>query len=154
MHPRFAAIRRPIDAVSHGKIGPMQTFARTDVDDLGVRLRDRDGTDRLRGLGIEDRVPGAAIVIGLPHAAVDRSDQERIRPAGNAGYGPSAAAAKRAHHPPRKILRDHRNRRIGGVAHRDGEQPQQRSETTGSSKSHREPLVFFLTHAARACAQG
>src|SRR3984885_368132 len=63
----------------------MQPFARGDVNDPRIRRRYRDGTDRLRGLRIEDRYPGAPIVIGFPHAAIDRTRQKRARLARHAG---------------------------------------------------------------------
>jgi len=72
----------------------MQPFAARDINNVGVRGGYGDGADRLRGLVIEDGIPGAAIVIGLPYSAVDLAYVENIWLAGNAGSGSRAAARR------------------------------------------------------------
>ena len=73
MRPRLAGVGRLVDAVAGREVRPMEPFAAADVDDVGVRWRDRDGADRPGRLVVEDRLPGAAGVGRLPDAAVDRA---------------------------------------------------------------------------------
>src|SRR5258708_24531807 len=82
----------------------MQSFPAGNINNVGVRRSYHDGADRLRRLVIEDGIPGAAIVIGLPHSAVDLAYIKNIRLRGNAGGGSRAAAAKRTNHPPVQFL--------------------------------------------------
>ncbi len=53
---------------------------------------------------IEDGIPGAAVVVRLPDAAVHLADVENIGLAGYTGGGASAATAKRADHAPVQFL--------------------------------------------------
>ncbi len=43
--PRFPGVRRFVNAVADGKIGPMQTFAASDVDNIRIGNRDRQRAD-------------------------------------------------------------------------------------------------------------
>src|SRR4051794_10841779 len=70
VRPRLSGIGGFVDAVSGGEIGPLQSFAAPDVDDVGVRRRDRDRADRSGRLLVEDRFPGEPVVVRLPDAAV------------------------------------------------------------------------------------
>ena len=82
----------------------MQAFTAGDINNVGIRRRYGDGADRLRGLVVEDRSPGAAVVVRLPYSAVDLAYVENVWLAGNAGGGARAAAAKRADHAPTQFL--------------------------------------------------
>ena len=73
----------------------------------GTRRRDGDGADRRDGLAIEHRLPGAARVGGLPHAAADRAVEEGVGLAGHSAHGIDAAAAERPDQaPPQRGMRD------------------------------------------------
>ena len=89
-----------VDAVADGEIGPLQAFAAADVDDVGIGRRDGERADGAGRLIVEDRLPGAAVVGGLPDAAVVDADVEDVGLAGHAGRPDGAAAAERADHPP------------------------------------------------------
>src|ERR1017187_8684513 len=82
----------------------MQALAAGDINNVGVGWGDGDGADRLRRLVVEDRRPGATVVIRLPYSAVDLAHVENIGLAGNASCGAGAASAKRADHPPVQVL--------------------------------------------------
>ena len=58
--PGRAGIIGAIDAIANREIGPVQAFTASHIDDGRVRRCNGDGADGLRGLGIEDRLPGAA----------------------------------------------------------------------------------------------
>ena len=70
MRPGFAGVGRLINAIADGEIGAMQSLAAAYINDVGVGGGHGDGADRLRRLGIEDRVPGAAVVVRFPDAAI------------------------------------------------------------------------------------
>src|SRR5580693_971533 len=82
----------------------MQPFTARDVNNIVIRRGDGDSTDRLTGLLVEDRRPGAAIVVRLPHPAVHRADIEKIWLVRYAGDRPRPAAPKRPDHAPAHFL--------------------------------------------------
>src|SRR5207302_9380976 len=57
--PRFAGVSGFVGAVAGREIGTLQAFARAGVDDVGIRRRDGDRTDRAGWLLIENRRPDA-----------------------------------------------------------------------------------------------
>ena len=104
MRPRFSRIGGFVDSVADRKIGPVQSFAAGDVDDVRIRRRDCNGADRLRGFVIEDGIPCAAVVVRLPHSAVHLSHVKHVGLAGHAGGSAGASAAKGPNHPPVQIV--------------------------------------------------
>src|SRR5580692_2785315 len=82
----------------------MQPFAARDVNNIVIRRSNGDGPDRLTGLLVEDRRPGAAIVVRFPHPAIYRADVEKIRLVRYAGDRPRPAASKRPDHAPMHLL--------------------------------------------------
>ena len=118
----------------------MQPFARGDVNDPRIRRRYRDGTDRLRGLRIEDRYPGAPIVIGFPHAAIDHSGQKRVRLARHAGDRTRAATPEWTHQAPRHVL-DNR----GGADFRAGQPRQSKGQEDGDEVPGETNRLHFLS---------
>ena len=104
MSPGFSGVRRFVDSVADREIGAMQAFAAGYINDIGIRGSYCDGANRLRRFVVEDRRPGAAIVVRLPDSAVDLAYIENIRLAGHAGGGSGAASAKWADHAPMQIL--------------------------------------------------
>ena len=90
--------------------GRCKPFAAADVDDVRIGRGDGEGADGAGRLVVEDRLPGAAGVGGLPDAAVVDADVEDVRLAGNAGRADGAAAAERADHPPAHAVIESRNR--------------------------------------------
>ena len=104
MRPGLARVGGFVNAVANGEIGAMQAFAAADIDDIGIGRSDGDGANGLRGLIVEDRIPGAAVVVGLPHAAVDLAHIENVGLAGHAGGSARAPAAERTDHAPAHFL--------------------------------------------------
>src|ERR1700722_20551917 len=104
MSPGLARIGRFVNAVADGKIGAVQSLAAGGINNVGIGRGNGDGADRLSRLVVEDGIPGAAVVVGLPHAAVYLRHIVDVRLAGNAGGGPGAAAAKWADHAPVQLL--------------------------------------------------
>ena len=90
--PGPSPIGGAVDPVAGGEVGPLETFAAPDVDDVGVGRRHGDGADRSGRLIVEDRVPGPAVVGGLEDAAVYGADVEDVGPVGHTdgGLGPAA----------------------------------------------------------------
>src|SRR5437660_9694335 len=82
----------------------MQAFAAAHINNVRVGRSNRDGADGLRWLIVEDGSPGAAVVIGLPHAAVYGADIENIRLNGDTGCGARPPTAKGTDHSPMQFL--------------------------------------------------
>src|ERR1700730_9312990 len=104
MGPGFSGVSRFVDSIANREVGAMQAFTAGDINDVGIRRSNGDGSDRLGGFVVEDRAPGAAVVVRLPHAAVDLANVENIRLIGNASGGTGAAPAKGTDHAPMEIL--------------------------------------------------
>src|SRR5579864_9538758 len=81
--PSFARVSGPVNAVANGKIRPLQTLPAGRVDQVRVRWRDRYSANGLRGLFVEDRVPGAAVIVRFPNSSVHLRHVKEIGPAGN-----------------------------------------------------------------------
>src|SRR5262249_7629232 len=90
---------------AHREIGTLQSFTASDVDDVRIRWRDRDGADGLRRLIVENRRPGQAVVARFPDAAVVDADVEDIRLLDDARRADCPPAAKRSHVPPAHLLK-------------------------------------------------
>src|ERR1700688_3472629 len=104
MSPCFARVSRLIDSITHRQIGALQAFATGDVNNVGIGSWDRDRSDRLRRLAVEDRVPGASVVIRSPNAAIGCADIKDARLARNTGYRARPAAAEWPDHAPMHFL--------------------------------------------------
>jgi len=98
--PRFARVRRFIDSVADGKVWPMQSFSTGYIDNIRVRGGNGNGANRLRGLAIEDGVPGSPLVVTLPNSTIALADVKDIWLARNPRRGACAASAKRPDHTP------------------------------------------------------
>src|SRR5262249_979346 len=79
---------------------PVQSFAACDIDDIRVRRRHRNRSNRLCWLVLKNRIPSAPIVIALPDAPIDRAHVEHIRLARYSGYRPGTPASNRTDHAP------------------------------------------------------
>src|SRR5439155_25758411 len=98
--PRLAAVGRFVDAIADGQVGALEALAAADVEDVGVGRRYGQGADGAGGLVVEDGVPGAAGVGGLPDTAVVDADVEDVGLAGDADGADGAPAAEGADHAP------------------------------------------------------
>src|SRR5205823_4017690 len=78
VRPRLAGVCGLVDPVADGQVGAREPFAAAYIYGIGVRRGDRDRADGLRGLLVEDRLPGATRVVGLPDAAVHLRHVERV----------------------------------------------------------------------------
>ena len=56
----------------------MEPFAAAHVDHVRIRRRHRHRADGAGGLVVEDGIPGAAVVVRLPDAAVVDADVEDV----------------------------------------------------------------------------
>src|SRR5262249_2221669 len=100
MRPCPPRVGRLVDTVADGEIGPNDSGAGPDRDDVPSGGRDGNGTDRSGRLIVEDRLPCRTVVGGAPHAAVVEPDIEYVRLARHAGERACAACAGRADLPP------------------------------------------------------
>src|ERR1700733_2117528 len=104
MLPGLSRIGRLVDSIAHGKIGTMQAFSTARIHNVGVGRRNCNGANRLRRLMIENRIPGAAVVVALPNSAVHLSNIENIRFTWNSSGRARAPSAKRPNHSPVEFL--------------------------------------------------
>src|ERR1022692_4468422 len=79
VRPRLSGIRGFVNPVAYRKVRTLQTFAAPDINNVRIRRRNGDGANGAGRLIVEDRRPGAPVVIGLPYAAVHRANVEDIR---------------------------------------------------------------------------
>src|SRR5277367_3685628 len=103
MLPGLARVSGPIYAVANGEVGAPQAFAASHVDDIAVGSSDGDRADRLRRLAIEDRLPGAPVIVALPNTAVALTNVEDVWLADNPSSGPRATTAKWSNHSPVQV---------------------------------------------------
>src|SRR5439155_20513772 len=104
MLPGAAGVGRFVHAVAGCEIRALQAFAAPDVDDVGVRRGYRERANRACGLIIEDRLPGMAVVVSLPDAAVIDADVEDVRLSGDAGCADGSTSAMRPDAAPAQVL--------------------------------------------------
>src|SRR5689334_4200255 len=102
VRPRRAGVGRLVHPITESDRIAERRLAAADVNHVGCRRRDGDGTDRRHRLRIEDRRPDTAGVDRLPDAAVHSAEIELVRPTGYAGRRGDASAAKWAEHAPMK----------------------------------------------------
>src|SRR6202035_972509 len=74
MRPRLARVGRFVHPVTEGQIRPSQPFAARNINYIRIGRSDRDGSDGLGWLIIENRRPGAPRIVCFPHAAVHCPD--------------------------------------------------------------------------------
>src|SRR4029077_4063375 len=91
--PRPPALRRPVDPVAMGDVAADAALAHPRVDDVGVRLRDRDRAHGARAeLAVGDVAPADPAVRRLPDAAARAAEVIDIRLIAQAGYRDHAPA--------------------------------------------------------------
>src|SRR5271157_4993923 len=100
MLPGSAGVRRLVNAIPRGEVGPLQALAAAHVNDAGVGRRYGNGPHRAGRLTVEDGIPGPAEIRRLPDPAVHGGDVEQVGLAGNTGHGHGPPAPKRTDHPP------------------------------------------------------
>ena len=94
VYPGLAPVIRFEHSVADGEIGTMQALTRSDIDDVGVGWRYGQISDgACRGV-VEDWMPGAAEVIGLPDTAVVDANEEDVRLGWDTDRAHGAASAE------------------------------------------------------------
>src|ERR1700722_4271194 len=104
MFPGLARIRRFVDSISYREIGTMQSFAAAHKNNVWIGWRNGNRSDRLRRLVVENRIPGASVVVRFPDSAIDLTYKKNVGLACAARSGASAPAAKRSDHAPMQFL--------------------------------------------------
>ena len=126
--PRLAGVSGFVHAVADGEIGTLEAFAAAYVDDVGIGGGEGDGADGTGRLVVEDGLPGAAEVVGLPDAAVVHADVEDVGLAGDTGGADGAAATKGADVAPTQA------RIVGGIEGLGGEKGGDQDKQKGATK--------------------
>jgi hypothetical protein len=95
VRPGLAGVGGLVHAVAVGGVAAHGGFAGADVQDVGVRRRNRDGADRPEiDLAVGDGLPGVATVGGLEDASAHTTEVEDERLVAHTGDGDDAAAAE------------------------------------------------------------
>src|ERR1700719_4417874 len=100
VRPGLAAIHGLVHAVSVGDGRAHVRFAGAQINDLGIGWRNSDGADGSDGLRIKNGIPGAAGIVGAPHAATHRAEVENLGLTAYAGNRQRPAAAKGSNRAP------------------------------------------------------
>src|ERR1700727_753875 len=94
--PSLAAVGRLIDAVAVRNIAAQTGLSGANVDDIRIRLGNRDGADRRDHRLVGEGLPGHAAVGGAPHASGNTAEIVGEGIAWYTGYREHAASAIRA----------------------------------------------------------
>ena len=133
MGPAPATIAAPVEPVPRGEIGALQPFATPHVEDLRIRRGHFDRPDGAGRLLVEDGLPGAPGIGGLPDAAIGRGDEEGMRPGRDPHGALGAPGPERADVPPPEPLNGRgRDGRLGRQRRRHA--PQQGSPQQGAAR--------------------
>ena len=132
--PGGAAVDRFEEALARIRGACIGLLAGADPDDLRVRWRDRDGSDRRHFDRVGDDLPTGPAVDGLPQTTRPRRRVDRIemlprRAVGHSDLGDPGARPERADVAERQPI-EHRLQRagrrlLGGDVGSDGERPRQ-----------------------------
>src|SRR6266700_2455203 len=98
--PGLAAVVGTINTIAEGNVAANAGFAGTDINYVGIGVRDGDAADGGSGLLIEEGIPGNAAIRGSPNAAGDGAKIVSIRLAGHARDSEGAATAAGADEAP------------------------------------------------------
>ena len=102
MRPGAAGVLRFVHPVAVGNVRAHVRLARTHINHLGVRRRNRNGADGSDGLAVKDGRPHAAGVRGFPNTSAHRAKIKSVGLPGNAGGRKRPPAARGADHAPVK----------------------------------------------------
>src|SRR5579863_1110703 len=108
MLPVLAAVGGFVNSVSGGKIWPPQSFATANINNLRIRGRYCQRTDRSGWLIIENGVPRLPKVRALPHPTVVRRHVKNILLSRNTGNRNCAPAPKWPNRTPTHFLKQRR----------------------------------------------
>ncbi len=138
VRPRFPAVEGLVHAVALRDVGAHVGFTAAGVDDLRIRARDCQCSDRSDRLRVENRLPGAAGVVRFPNAAVHAAEIKMFRFGWNAADRENAAGAKRSDQPPMQILKERRvdRRRSRRCAEEDCEEMSHGRGTYNAPRPH------------------
>src|SRR6267378_4537490 len=92
--PSLPGVIRTIDAVAERDISTDTSLAGSNIEDVGIGIRDSHAADRRGALLVEERIPRDAAVRGFPNATGHGAKVIGIRLAGDAGDGQDASPAK------------------------------------------------------------
>ena len=125
----LAAVVGAVHAVARADVIARGDLAAADIDHVRIGWRHRERADRRGTLAVEQRLPGASGVGGLPHAAAGGADVERVRLRGYARAHRRPAAAERADQSPLQRAGDVARRGCGG-----GVKRRQRRQQAGEQR--------------------
>src|SRR5205823_4944645 len=150
--PGLAGIERLVYAVAIGDVAARAGLAGADIDDVVIRVGDRDRSYRGDLLLVEDRLPGAAGVGALPDPTGHRTEIPGRRIPRHAAHRHHPAAAKRTDLAPFHAAEELRIHLTGSQC-RTRQQQQQHTQNASRSvepaTSHRPPNQHRATRERR-----
>ena len=149
--PGVAAVGGLVHAVAVRDVRAHVGLSGADVEHIRIRGRHGDRSDRRDRLAVEDRLPGAARVVGAPDAAAHRPEVEPIGLIRNTGHREDASAAERPRHPPWRRRKRHGSRSLGREGMRRGDETHDRQQA--SQKLHARTLPRKYMRARLAPGQ-
>src|SRR6266550_1346640 len=103
--PGVTSIAGLVNPVAGGEIRTPQAFPTAHVNNFRIGRRNGKRSHRTDGLIVEDRVPGASVVGGLPHSAVVWSHIENVGLSWHAADRNPAAGTKWSDQSPMQFLK-------------------------------------------------
>ena len=104
MLPALACIGGFKNSLANSQVRAVKPLARSDIHDVGIGGRHCDVANGAGGFAIENRAPGAAIVVCLPNATVVHPHVKNIRLRWHTHGTYGAARPERADHAPTEVL--------------------------------------------------
>src|SRR5207253_2403395 len=106
MRPVLAAVRGLVHSIPARNRGAHVGFSRAGVNEVRIRRRNGDRSNRCNRLRIEDRIPRSPRVVSLPNSAAHASEIVNFRLPAHAHHCKRAPPARWPDHPPPQLLKE------------------------------------------------
>src|SRR5215469_16678850 len=136
VRPGLPCVRRFVNTVANGKIGTLQSFPASHVNNVGIGWSNSQRAHRARGLVIKDRVPHIAEIAGLPHTSIHRRHIENTRLVRHSCDRNGAASAERSDASPAHLGKQLRVVLLSGKRERSDRQKNRQQPSLALKKRH------------------
>ena len=104
VNPSLTSVGRFVNTIANAQIGPLKALPRANINDLGIRLGNRQTAHRTRRGGIKNGVPGMPEVGRLPNAPVVHADVKLIGTTPDSVDSDGPSTPKRPNTPPAEAV--------------------------------------------------
>ncbi len=115
VRPRLPAVRGPVHPIPVGNVRAHVRLARPHVNDLWIRRRHRNRSNRRNRLRIKYRFPGAPCIVAPPNTSAHRAKIKNLRLPSYAGNRQRPPTTKRPDRPPPQFLKQSLVNFLSGV---------------------------------------